>query len=212
MSKKIAVFYNHPECSIECAHGIRRALSLSYDVEFFDRTQISDNYFKRFSVIAFPGGIGDSNRYNNLLKDKEDIIRNQVKRGKRYLGICMGAYWAGSHYFDILDSVDAVQYIKRPHAQTTRSYETIVDVTWKNNNESMFFYDGCSLVGDTSKFETIATYSNGDAAAIIQNNIGIIGTHPESDIYWYKKKYMKLYWHEYRHHELLLKFVRKLLR
>ena len=76
----------------------------------------------------------------------------------------------------------------------------------------MFFYDGCSLLGDNSKFETIATYVNNDPMAIIQNNIGLIGCHPESDEYWYEKSYMKKYWHNFLHHQLLLDFVDKLMK
>jgi hypothetical protein len=75
----------------------------------------------------------------------------------------------------------------------------------------MFFYDGCSLVGDGKTYEVIAKYSNGDAAAIIQGRIGLIGPHPESDSYWYDKAYLQPYWHEYQHHKLLLSFVDRLM-
>jgi len=86
-------------------------------------------------------------------------------------------------------------------------------VTWNGQQETMFFYDGCALVGDTTKFKTIATYANGDPMAIIQNRIGIIGCHPESQQYWYEKprQYIKEYWHQGRHHNLLLKFVDELV-
>ena len=48
--------------------------------------------------------------------------------------------------------------------------------------------------------------------AIIQNNIGLIGCHPESDEYWYDKPYLKKYWHNFIHHKLLLDFVDKLMK
>ena len=77
----------------------------------------------------------------------------------------------------------------------------------------MFFYDGCSIIGDESKFKTIARYENGDPMAIIQKNVGIIGCHPESTKYWYegKRKYINQYWHEGRHHKILLDFVNELM-
>lgn len=49
----------------------------------------------------------------------------------------------------------------------------------------MFFYDGCALVGDTGKFTTVASYTNGDAMAIQQGHIGVIGCHPEAEPWWY---------------------------
>jgi hypothetical protein len=76
----------------------------------------------------------------------------------------------------------------------------------------MFFFDGCALVGDESKFETIARYSNGDPMAIIQNNIGIIGCHPESTPIWYTyHSWMKNHYHGGVQHKLLLDFVNELM-
>jgi hypothetical protein len=75
----------------------------------------------------------------------------------------------------------------------------------------MFFYDGCSLIGDETKFDTIARYTNGDPMAIIQGRIGLIGCHPEAEKFWYDKKYLKSYWHNEDHHRILLEFVDDLM-
>ena len=75
----------------------------------------------------------------------------------------------------------------------------------------MFWYDGCALVGNSAKFNTIATYANGDAMAIIQNNIGVIGCHPESESYWYNSySWMEGKYHHGQHHHLLLDFANQL--
>lgn len=212
MSYRIAVFVHHPECSVQSAHGIIRALALDYDVDCFDTSDIRSNFFRNYDVIAFPGGIGDSNTWHQILGAYTDIIREQINIGKHYLGICMGAYWAGSHYFNLLDRVEAVQYIKRPGSDIRRSFGTVAEISWLGESNHMYFYDGCALTSTGGKFKTIASYSNGDPAAIIQNNIGLIGPHPESDLYWYKKPYMQSYWHEYYHHKLLLDFVGRLVK
>jgi hypothetical protein len=71
----------------------------------------------------------------------------------------------------------------------------------------MFFYDGCALVGN-GQYNTIATYANGDAMAIIQNRIGLIGCHPESEKNWYDSySWMQGKYHQGSHYSLLLKFV-----
>jgi hypothetical protein len=75
----------------------------------------------------------------------------------------------------------------------------------------MYFYDGCALVGDENKFETVARYANNDPMAIIQNRVGLIGCHPESQQFWYDKKYLKPHWHQGQHHQLLLEFVDQLM-
>jgi glutamine amidotransferase-like uncharacterized protein len=203
---------DHPRCSVQCCHGIIRALSPKYEVDIFQQYEIKESNFKKYDIIAFPGGIGDSDSFDTTLRGKMDVIKNQITKGKKYLGICMGAFWAGHHYFDILDGVKCEQYIKRHNSDVRRPFSTIAPVLWEGKKYNMFFYDGCSLVGDNSKFETIATYVNSDPMAIIQNNIGLIGCHPESDEYWYDKPYLKKYWHNFVHHQLLLDFVDKLIK
>ena len=146
------------------------------------------------------------------MKWNRDAVTAFVNRGGKYLGICMGAYWAGSHYLDVLDGVDAVQYIKQPGTDTRRPHAKAIDVVWNGAQDKMFFYDGCAMVGDATKFTTIATYANGDAMAIVQNNIGLIGCHPESEQFWYDGySWLKGKHHRDRHHALLLEFVDNLM-
>jgi hypothetical protein len=122
----------------------------------------------------------------------------------------MGAYWADRHYFDILNNVRAVQYIKRPYSDTRRPHPKACSVVWNDVIEEMYFYDGCAFTGN-GRYTTIANYMNGDPMAIIQNNIGLIGCHPESEESWYDKSYLKPHWHEGYHHRLLLEFVNRLM-
>ena len=199
MKPTIAIFLHHPECSEDCVNGMTAALGAHYTIKTFDVAECRTETFAGIDIVAFPGGIGDAGSY--------------VASGGRYLGICMGAYWASGHYFDLLDGVDAVQYIKQPTSDIKRSYGTVAPVLWDNKPENIFFYDGCALVGDSSKFETVATYANGDALAIIQNRVGIIGCHPESLEYWYEApyQYINSYWHHGAHHKLLLGFVDQLM-
>ena len=208
---KIAIFLNHPECSAHCAVGMYEALHPNYHVKFFSKDQFKSKIFREADVVAFPGGIGDSDTFDKLVRPNMGYVIDHVDRGGRYLGICMGAYWAGHHYFDILDGIRAEQYIKRPGADVKRSFGTVSNITWNGQQENMYFYDGCSLLGNTKNSEVIATYPNGDAMAVIQNRIGVIGCHPEALPSWYDKKHLKPHWHETRHHKLLHNFVDQLM-
>ena len=214
MQKTIALFINHPECSKDCCDGMTEALKQDYIIKLFTANECNSETLSSVDMVAFPGGIGDASSYDKFFRRKaQNAVADYVQQGGRYLGICMGAYWAGSYYFDILDNVDTVQYIKQPTSDIKRSYSTVATVNWNNQIENMFFYDGCALVGDTSKFKTISTYANGDAMAIIQNRIGLIGCHPESQEYWYKepRQYINKHWHQGKHHSLLLEFVDQLM-
>ena len=166
-------------------------------------------FFDSVQAVAFPGGIGDSESFHTLLRSNKQAITDYVERGGRYLGICMGAYWAGSHYFNILKDVDAAQYITRPNTDTRRPHAKDLSVTWNDRDTTMFFYDGCALVGD-GEYDRIASYKNGDAMAIIQDRIGLIGCHPEADKFWYDSySYMRGRYQS--RHELLLDFVNDLM-
>lgn len=208
---RIAIFIHHPECSVQSAHGILKSVSPKYDVDFFGHNEIHSTRFVKCDIIAFPGGIGDSESFHRIIGDRADVIREQVAKHRRYLGICMGAYWAGPHYFSLVNGIETRQYIKRRRSEIRRSFATTARVTWQGHEHKMFFYDGCSLVGDAKNFQTIAHYVNGDAAAVIQGRVGLIGPHPESDSYWYHRSYLQPYWHEYQHHRLLLDFVDQLM-
>lgn len=213
MKKRIALFQNHPECSEQCCAGMVRALSPNYDIDIFGKADIKEGAFDAYDVIAFPGGIGDYSSYDTFFRRRaENAVAEFVADGGAYLGICMGAYWAGSNWFDILDGVDTTQYIKQPTADIRRSYGTVAPIVWDGQAENMFFYDGCAIIGDETKFRTIARYANGDPMAIIQGKIGIIGCHPESEEFWYEPPYayIKDHWHRGDHHKLLLGFVDKL--
>jgi len=123
----------------------------------------------------------------------------------------MGAYWAGRHYLNLLDKLDAVQYMNRPGSNTHRPHAKNMPITWQGESETMFWYDGCTFVGH-GNYKTIATYANGDPMAIIQGNLGLIGCHPESEAFWYDSySWMRGRYHNGLHHQLLVDFIDQLV-
>ena len=208
MKPTIALFVADPFCSVQSANGIIRALSNDYSFKLFSKNEIEDNFFDSVDIIAVPGGFGDASSFSRLFKANQNRVKEFVAQGGKYLGICMGAYWAGSNYLDLLDDVDAVQYITQPNTDTRRPHAKDLNITWNGHSTSMFFYDGCALVGN-SQYNTIATYANGDAMSIIQNNIGLIGCHPEAEPFWYNS-YTWMRGKYVNKHDLLLDFVNQL--
>ena len=210
MKPTIALFIHEPKCSIQSGNGIIHSLDKHFNFKIFSKNTVEDNFFDDVDIVAVPGGFGDASSFETLFKNNGNEVKKFVKNGGKYLGICMGAYWAGSHYLNMLDGVDAVQYLTRPGTDTRRPHAKNIEITWNKKPMNMFWYDGCALVGN-GKFKTIATYANGDAMAIIQKNIGLIGCHPESEKFWYDGySWMKGKYHNGKHHALLLAFVNQL--
>jgi glutamine amidotransferase-like uncharacterized protein len=208
MKPTIALFLYDPKCSVQSGNGIIRSLQSDYNFKIFSINPLEDNFFDDVDIVAVPGGFGDANTFERAFKHNKKRIQQFVQGGGKYLGICMGAYWAGKHYFNILKDVDAVQYITRPKTDTRRPHAKDIKIKWANTDTTMFFYDGCALVGN-GKFNTISTYANGDPMAIIQKNIGLIGAHPEAEEFWYDSYSWMQGKYESRHH-LLLDFVDQL--
>jgi glutamine amidotransferase-like uncharacterized protein len=206
--KTIALFLHQPICAVDSANGIIKALSSHYRFKLFSRDEVEPSFFDDVDCVCFPGGYGDCDRYDTLMMWNCDAVRNFVNRGGKFLGICMGAYWADRDYLNILDSVRVVQYIKQPNTDTRRPHPKAMPVKWLGVHERMYFYDGCAFVGDN--MDVVATYSNGDPMAIIQGQVGLIGCHLESEQWWYDKKYLEPHYHNGLHHKLLLDFVDKL--
>lgn len=211
MRGRIAIFLHQPKCSVQSGNGIMKALEDHYSFKIFTKHTLEKDFFDNVDMIAIPGGVGDADSFEKLFSVNGNRVRDFVANGGRYLGICMGAYWAAHNYFDILKDRDCVQYITRPGTDTRRPHAKALPVDWQGSKENMFFYDGCSIIGN-GDFEVVATYANGDAMAGYQGRIGIIGCHPESEPHWYNSySWMRNQWHDGRHHKILLDFVNNLM-
>ena len=211
MRPTIALFLHQPRVSVQSSNGIIKSLQDYYNFKIFTRHELERDFFDDVDCVAFAGGVGDSDSYDWLLRDNGPAILQYLAGGGRYLGICMGAYWADRDYFDILNGVRVVQYIRQPNTDTRRPHAKAISITWNGVPDRMYFYDGCAFTGH-GNFETVATYANNNPMAIIQNRIGLIGCHPESQEFWYDKNYLKPHWHCGHHNKLLLEFVDQLMR
>lgn len=208
--KTIALFVAQPYCSVQSYNGIIQALSPKYNFKLFTKHEVEDGFFENVDAVCFGGGFGSSDSWDHLFVNNGRSINRYVQSGGVYLGICMGGFWAGSNYFNVLSGCDTVQYIKRRGTDTRRPHAKNLEVDWNGRRERMFFYDGFAVTGSEENFRTYARYMNGDPMAIIQNNIGIIGCHPEATEHWYNSySWMKGKYES--KHNLLLEFVDKLM-
>ena len=214
MKKTIAVFIHDPQCETECALGIIEALVPNFNVRTFGIDELNINFLRTVDAVAFPGGMGDADDFFDIFtEDHIDAIHTfiGVFNGK-YLGVCMGAYWAGPDYFDVVVDLTITQYIEQPTADIEYEGPTIANVNWDGSSETMYFYDGCAILGDNMD-GVIARYANGDAMAVLQGNIGVIGCHLEAQASWYDdvEDNYKYNYYRYHHKELMSNFVKELV-
>jgi hypothetical protein len=210
MKPTIAIFIHDPQCETECALGMIDGLVRDFDIRTFGINQLNIDFLKTVDAVCFPGGMGDADDFYDIFtEDHIDAIHTfiGVYNGK-YFGICMGAYWAGPDYFDITVDLTIDQYIERPTADIDYDGPTYADITWLDEDHAMYFYDGCAILGDN--MDVYATYANGDAMAVIQGNVGMIGCHPEALEWWYDEGSVPDYYHP-RHAQLMSNFLKDLI-
>lgn len=133
------MFVADPHCSVQSANGIITALGNDYTFKLFSKNEVEDGFFDNVDIVAVPGGFGDANSFSRLFEANQNSVKTFVTNGGKYLGICMGAYWAGSYYLDILDSVEAVQYITQPNTDTRRPHAKNISIVWQGHPNRMFF-------------------------------------------------------------------------
>jgi len=217
-------------CSIDCADAVLDVLNFSgkYEARFvgpssFPYTILSEALLASADCLVIPGGLGDADQYDDsFLRILSPSIKNYLAKGGRYMGICAGGYFAGNHYMNILQpSTKVVQYVRRKNSTVKHEDHDVVTVDWAGENRTIYFHDGGAFVPrrwfNRMSGTVIARYSNGDAAAIIQNHkkgrVGVMGPHPEAQKWWfYSQTRINKRWRDCIQHELLLSFVERLLR
>ena len=108
MKKTIALFIADPKCSVQSGNGIIKALSRHYNFKLFSKNEVEDGFFNNVDLVAVPGGFGDADSYDSLFKYNGELVKDYVKNGGRYLGICMGAYWASHPYLNIIKDIGVI--------------------------------------------------------------------------------------------------------
>ena len=81
MKPTIALFLHQPMCSIQSGNGIIKALRNEYNFKIFTKHELEDGFFDDVDVVAFPGGFGNSDSYDYLLRNNADLVRNFVQQG-----------------------------------------------------------------------------------------------------------------------------------
>ena len=181
----MTIFVHHPQCELDCAYAMASVFEKAFTIKMITIAELNANTIADTAILAFGGGLGDADDFDNIFTlGHKLLIHKYLHDGGKYLGICMGAYWAGKHYFDILGDIDVVQYITTPDSEISTEFATIANVEWNGEPATMYFYDGCAFdyLGNEIYW---AYYQNGYPMAIQHNNVGVIGCHPVAKKWWH---------------------------
>ena len=80
MKPKISLFLHNPECSQDCCDGIINSLSSDYDISLFSEEDVDRaNFFDGVDMVIVPGGFGDADSYDTLMKNNAKLIRKFLR-------------------------------------------------------------------------------------------------------------------------------------
>ncbi|GAB95358.1 glutamine amidotransferase-like uncharacterized protein [Kineosphaera limosa] len=199
--RPIALIYRGAAACAECPQAAAELLT-SADVGFEVRFVGEREGFGRATLAGAalyvqPGGGRSLERAYRAVKGHGPLIREFVRSGGRYLGICMGGYLADSwRGFALLPpGAEADPYVGAPGADVTTRADTLVAITHRGSPtpSRIFFQDGplfrlpAAVPPGTS---VVARYAaTGDIAALVcpfgRGWVGVCGPHPEAPHDWY---------------------------
>lgn len=164
-------------------------LSVSYIGEN-EKLKINSDNLKKFDIYIQPGGGQDiPAAYDAIGDDGAEAIRNFVRSGKGFLGICMGAYLSDKNWLGLID-VPLDSEVGRPGSEAADEGDYTLSLLWGGKKESAYFQDGPYLSNSSASkgFTPISYYSNGDVAMAAytygKGKVVLTGPHPEADESW----------------------------
>ncbi|MEV6963979.1 BPL-N domain-containing protein [Hamadaea sp. NPDC051192] len=191
----IALVYRGPASLPGCPEAAARLLKTSprgFDVRYagpYEDFPLSAKTLAGASLYVQPGGDTLADAYRHMRRHRKDI-RTFVRGGGRYLGICLGGYLAGATPGFALLPGDTDQYIASRGATVDSEDDTLVRVSWRGRERTLFFQDGPYFrTRRDADVTVVATYSNGAIAAMVAGfgagRVAVVGPHPEADEGWY---------------------------
>ncbi|MDT8912442.1 BPL-N domain-containing protein [Amycolatopsis sp. PS_44_ISF1] len=194
--KIVALVYNGPQGCDDCAPAVARALrSLPRPVEVEyvgpgTGRPLTAATLAGAQLYVQPGGGDDLAGTWRDLAGSADAVRNWVRAGGSYLGLCFGGYLAGHDPGFGLVPGDTYGYAGSPGAEVPDGRHTVVEVSWRGRARHLYFQDGPAVeLRPGAGAEVLATYSTGAAAVVVapygQGRVGVSGPHPEAEQSWY---------------------------
>lgn len=197
--RPIALVYKGQAACDGCPEAAKSMLERNgFDVRYIgpnQPTHFSAESLAQAALYVQPGGTNGqqvTTAWSLLLRTpgfRPDLIRDYVRNGGHFLGLCMGGYLAGDPGYNILPG-DSDEYIKSKGATVHNEDDQLIDVTWRGNKRQMYFQDGPLFNLDGNGVDVLARYTNNRIAAAVApygaGKVAVTGPHPEAPSGWYQ--------------------------
>lgn len=166
---KVAI-YDHSDGSAKAPKTLMKFLvpESGFQCTVVTPAEIREGVLADYDVLIMPGGSGS--KQSEMLEEKgRDVVREFVKEGGGYVGICAGSYLASSHYSWSLGIINAKVWNRSHWARGTGQVSMCLSPAGckllENEGEELEVYygQGPLLVPDNKPdlpgYEVLATYT-----------------------------------------------------
>ena len=183
-----------PGCS-EAAAALIRLSPLHFAVSYVgpgEKLKITAARLRGAALYVQPGGDGSVRHGMTALgPSAAATIRSYVTAGGHYLGICMGAYLAGSDPgMGLLAPGDTGEYDQTRGAAVRTAAQAVIPVIWNGTVGYQYAQDPPYIIPSGVRGEKVlARFTNHLVDALVRpyrrGAVGVVGTHPEADRTWF---------------------------
>ena len=194
----MAAVYRGPAACDGCPESAAQVLEDAghFDVEFIgpnEERALDAAGLATVTLYVQPGGHDDVGlAMEQLGKPATDAISAWVRDdGGRYLGLCMGAYLAGSNPgMGLLTPGDTAGYAGTPGSLVDGSEEAVIVVDWDGEVRHQFAQEPAVILESGVEGERVLSrFTNGAVNALVRpvgaGAVGVVGTHPEATADWF---------------------------
>ena len=183
-----------PGCS-EAAAALIRLSPLHFTVSYVgpgEKLKITAASLRGVTLYAQPGGDGSVRQGMTALGPAAAArIRSYVAAGGHYLGMCMGAYLAGSDPgMGLLAPGDTGEYDQTRGASVTTAAQAVIPVLSGKTVSYEYAQDPPFIIPSGVRGEKVLSrFTNHLADSLVRpyrrGAVGVVGTHPEADRTWF---------------------------
>lgn len=189
VAAQTALIYDGPGICDGCAEDAALMLrEAGLDTRLIYASDLTDSTLSTAALLVVPGGTTNAEMRAGVTEAQMQTMRDYVFSGGHYLGICLGAYFAGAT-LDDAGRVPGLALFKGdayPHSPVAEQLDQVV---WRDIPLMIYQQEAPAFeLWDGFTGEVVATYLDGAPAALLaragQGHIALIGPHPEARLNW----------------------------
>lgn len=170
-TKPLALVYQGDgACPQDCSTSLGNIVEkMGYKVTYVDPSAIRPEIFSHAKIWIQPGGVS-SEVAKALTSDQKKMIKNFIKSGGSYLGICAGTFFAAK-WIASNRSLEGLGLLPESQELYEPEDASIVDITWSKKLRHIYFEGGPYIINPQerepliSSFTPVAFYPNQEIAA-----------------------------------------------